>query len=261
MKLPPITKTQHTILSLIYRYRFMERQHIQTYLGHKDKRRVSSWLKDLREKHYLEWVYDPNDFVERIKPADYYLGINGIRYLQATGEYPASELRKRYRDADRSAGFRARCVLLVEVCIDLMAASDEMARYACLTPTEYAYETSAYYFLQELGPHLCFTKHEGATSTNYLLEVFDATLPRYRFRKRLKDYLIFLAEGEWESERDDAPPTILFVCPTTADLIYAKRRIRWLLESEWETEDIHFRLTTTDKLKQQGIIGEIWESV
>ncbi len=134
--------------------------------------------------------------------ADYYLGINGIRYLQTTGEYPSVELRKRYRDVDRSAGFRIQCILLVEVCIELSAESSENVRYVVLTPTEYAHEDSEYHFLKDLEPSLCFTKHEGTTSTNYLLEVFDTTLPRYRVRKRLKDYLTFLTEGEWESERD-----------------------------------------------------------
>ena len=56
--------------------------HIQKALNHKDKRRVQAWLKDLREKHYVEWIYS-TDFIEKTKPAIYYLGINGIRYLKS----------------------------------------------------------------------------------------------------------------------------------------------------------------------------------
>jgi hypothetical protein len=48
---------------------------------HKDKRRVLSWLKDLRDKNYVEWIYSM-DFMEKSKPAIYYVEISGVRYLK-----------------------------------------------------------------------------------------------------------------------------------------------------------------------------------
>ena len=81
MQLPKTTTKQQDILKLLYRYRFVDRIQIQVLMGHKDKRRIGAWLKDLREKHYIEWIYS-TDFAEKTKPAIYYLGINGIRLLR-----------------------------------------------------------------------------------------------------------------------------------------------------------------------------------
>ena len=55
-------------------------------MNHKYYKRINVSLKDLREKHYVEWIYSTH-FAEKTKPAVYYLGINGIRILKTTGDY------------------------------------------------------------------------------------------------------------------------------------------------------------------------------
>src|ERR1035437_7237643 len=104
MTQPPITIKQHEILKLLYHFRFVDRIQIQAFLHHKDKGRVSAWLKDLREKQYIEWIYS-TDFAEKTKPAIYYLGINSVRYLKALDEFPVEELRKRYKESTRKQIF------------------------------------------------------------------------------------------------------------------------------------------------------------
>ena len=76
-----ITTKQEDILQLLYVYRFLDRKQRQLAMNHTDKRRVLAWLKDLREKHYVEWIYS-TDFAEKTKPAIYYLSLNGVRYLK-----------------------------------------------------------------------------------------------------------------------------------------------------------------------------------
>ncbi len=58
MTLPIITAKQQDILKLLYRYRFVDRIQIQALMRHKDKRRIGAWLKDLRDKDYIECIYD-----------------------------------------------------------------------------------------------------------------------------------------------------------------------------------------------------------
>ncbi|HUD81633.1 MAG TPA: replication-relaxation family protein, partial [Patescibacteria group bacterium] len=120
MKLSPITAKQQDILKLLYKYRFLNRIQIQALMGHKDKRRSSRWLKDLREKNYIEWIYS-TDFTEKSKPAIYYLEIDGIRYLRTTDEYPPEELRKRYRESSRKPDFIARSTFIADCCLNLEA--------------------------------------------------------------------------------------------------------------------------------------------
>lgn len=256
--LPPLTTKQQTILTLLYKYRFLDRTQIQALLRHKDKRRVISWLKDLRDKQYVDWRYDATDFIAKAKPAIYHLSLNGIRYLREVGECPAEELRKRYKEPGRTHVFIDRCLLVADCCIALQAKSSEQLKYSCVLPADYADPDSAHHFLNDLKPHLYFTKQQGHETTNYLLENFELTLPRYQLRKRLKDYVDYLAH--WDEENGPTP-IALFVCATVADLLYVKRRVKKLLQEDWPDEGLQLRVTIFEKIKATGVASLIWEEV
>lgn len=310
MKLPKLTKKQQEILKLLYKFRFLNRIQIQALMGHKDPKTINLWLRDLRAKGYVEWIYSTH-FAEKTKPAIYYLELNGIRQLRtltisylATDDsgieieetepaYPLEELRKRYKEPTRSQTFIDHCLLIADCCIALEkenaannVKSDDMndgeqqrkvtVRYYYQTEASYLLERSYYHFILDseiIRPSLMFCKDalekdskQGNTLESYLLEVFDVTLPRYRMKKRLSDYVQFLDEEgtDWqELTETEKPPVTLFVCPRTTDLIYAKRRMRGLLSETWEREDEErpcVRFTTIEKLKQNGLLDErIWE--
>lgn len=249
---PPLTAKQQEILKLIYRYRFLNRIQIQALLKHKDKKRILSWLKDLREKQCVNWHYDPNDFIAKSRPGIYYLDLNGIRYLRSLNTFSNEELRKRYKEPNRSQQFIDKSLLIADCCITLLVSNKE----------SYDFDLEADTSINSTGnlrPHLSFIKQHAGAVTNYLLEIFDVTLPRHQLRRRLKNYVDHLVNEDWKDHLDTAP-IILLVCPTTAELIYAKRRIRMLLEDE-SAEGYAIRVTTTEKLRGQGITSLIWEEV
>lgn len=266
-------------------------------MGHKDPKTINLWLRDLRAKGYVEWIYSTH-FAEKTKPAVYYLGLNGVRHLRAltrTGEdeagkaivlpaYPPEELRKRYKEPTRSQTYIDRCILIAECCITLERANtkneaeDKKLRFYYQTEADYPLDRSYYHFILEselVQPSLVFCKDklddegkEEATLASYLLEVFDSTLPRFRMKKRLGDYVRYLDEegSEWQEQTNtEKLPTILLVCPRTTDLIYAKRRTRKLIADAWEWKDEdearpRIAFTTAEKLKQSDMFdGEIWE--
>jgi len=265
MKLPPITTKQQDMLKLLYRYRFANRIQLQEFMGHKNKRRIAEWLKDLREKHYIEWIYS-TDFAEKTKPAIYYLGLNGVRYLKTVDEYPLKEMRKRYRESSRSADFIAKSVLLAESCLSLAAKSKGKLTYSFVTQADYADADNKYHFLaEELKPDLCYERVEqtkqGTEVEDYLVVVFDATEPRHKVRKRLKDYVTYLDEGGWKRRFDGSELMVHIACPNVAELIYAKRRIRILLKDIGRDKRTHIRFTTVEELRLEGITGYIWEEV
>ena len=244
-------------------------------MGHKDYRRINAWLADLRDKHYVEWIYS-TDFLEKSKPGIYYLGLNGIRWLRENQDHPIEELRKRYRESTRSAGFVDHCILVADCCIAMDkkgAASSGNGKkninYIYATQADYADPDNGYHFLSEselIQPQLCYEKtidtRDDVVATTYLLEVLEATLPRYRVRKRLKNYIEYLEDGEWQDDTDENEPNpiVMFICPTVTDLIYCKRATKRLLEEKWD-EDIRMWFTTIEKVKADGFTGKIWEEV
>jgi hypothetical protein len=259
MTIPTITNKQQIIIRLLYQYRFLDRKQIQTLLQHKDKRRIITWLKDLRKKQYVEWIYDADDFAAKTKPAIYYIGLAGIRYLKKTGDYPTLELRKRYKESGRTQSYISRCLLIADCCIalDEKAKISEGLNYIYLTEADYSDLDSPYNpLLGELKPHLYFVKNDDGINTAYVMELFDALLPRYQVRKRLGEYLEYLRDREADTTNSIA----LLAFSSTADLLYAKRRLRLLLENDEENELI-IRLTIIDKIKKESVVSKIWEDV
>jgi len=291
MHLPKLTNKQAEILNLLYRYRFLNRVQIQALLSHKDYRRINAWLKDLTEKQYVKRIYSTH-FLEKTKPAIYYLGINGIRYLkqqtittddedegeQEVPKYPLTELRKRYREIDRSEAFRTRSILLADSCINLKQKTSQRLRYGVATQSDLANPRHGYHFLTEaegIKPNLCIIKHEytkveaaaknsSGKKTNYLLEAFDPGTPRYSVRYRIGKYIEYVSDDEWECGDNDPPPIILLVLPRVTDLIYAKRRAKKVIDDKyyWDDDDEerpHLRFTTLEQLQEHGITAKIWE--
>jgi hypothetical protein len=88
------------------------------------------------------------------------------------------------------------------------------------------------------------------------MELFDALLPRYQVRKRLGEYVEYLKD----QKTDTSNLVALLAFSSTADLLYAKRRLRLLLEDDEENELI-IRLTIMDKIRKESVVGKIWEEV
>lgn len=275
MKLPTITNKQQDILQLIYTYRFLKQKQVQQFLDHKDKRRSTRWLKDLKEKQYINWFYDPDT---RTEPAIYFLDVNGIRWLREQSSHPEEELRKRYKDGGRQPDFIARCLLLADCVLHLEARSrnpDDPVHYDYAIAADYFDQDNDYSFLlkaEDVRPDLVYTKEfsdaDGETdTTTYLAELIDPTTPSYMIRKKLKAYVSYLASGEWENTKPDTIasnelPTILIACPTLSEAIKVKRYTRNQLEETWDgtvPEEIKIRFSTAYNVRTQSITAKIWE--
>lgn len=275
MNLPKLTPKQQEIIKLLYRYRFITRKQIQSLLGHTDKRRVSAWLKELREQQFVSWFYGPTDPTERSTPAIYFLDINGIRFLRQTGEYAEADLRKRYKDAGRQQDFIDRCLLLADCAIHLEARNkDDDVSYAYALEADYTDPDSDFCMMGEsefVHPDLAFTKEaetdEEHVNQTYFVQFFDLTTPRYMVKKKLKGYVEYFDSEEpeeWQKQfSQDELPIILIACPTLAELIYAKRYAKKQFEEYelHEREDVRIRFATIQQVKRQGVTGLIWEDV
>lgn len=279
MQLPTITKKQQAIIQLLYRYRFLKQKQLQQFLRHQDKRRSSRWLKDLKDKQYIDWFYEPDNPATRTTPAMYFLDINGIRWLRENSNHPETELRKRYKDSTRQPDFMSRCLLIADCALQLEARSNDptdAVRYNYALSTDYFDLDNDYAFLLEteaIRPDLIYEKEmpgkdDKPIFTTSLVELIDPTTPDYMLRKKLKAYVSYLASDEWEQTkssaiRSDELPAILIACPTLADLIKAKRYTRKQLAETWDgeevPEEVKIRFSVLDTVRTRGVTAKIWE--
>jgi len=267
----PITQKQQEILTLLYKYRFLNRIQIQTFLNHKYHKRINDWLKDLNQKEYINRIYSTN-FGENTKPAIYYIGLNGIRYLKTQDDCLLEVLQKRYRDKDRSESFIDQCILIGGIVLQLKECAQKSKKegehelsYFVATATDIANPEYRFNFLSEIKPDLLIKSQKTKKSSKriksscFLFLILPPTLPRYSIRKRIKDIFSLYYGGDWEATEDLSFPTIMIICPTLSTLIYAKRLTRKLLEDEDNPEDLQIQFTTIEMVKKEGITGEIWE--
>ncbi|MCA9348327.1 replication-relaxation family protein, partial [Candidatus Saccharibacteria bacterium] len=208
-----------------------------------------------------KWQYDLNDFISKSKPAIYYLSLNGIRHLKSLDRYPNTELKKRYKDGTRSESFINQSILIADCCITLESSNTEHIIYNYVLEADYLDPNSTYHYLNDLGPSLYFTKtikdknSNDDTAVQYLLEIFNETTPRYKVKRKLEMYIELVEEDETNQQ------IVLLAFPSVSELLYAKRRVKLLSENLDEDTTSKIRFATTDKIKQVGVAGEIWEEV
>jgi hypothetical protein len=247
-----ITPKQQTILHLLYRYRFLDRSHIQHLLNHKDHKTIIQWLNDLTTKSYLVRTYSKT-FPNNTKPAVYSLNTRGIAFLSTQPNIDKLTLRKRYREHQRSAAFISTSLLLATLALKLHNHPTQTITVA----SDYASLPQASQ-LNQLVPDAFISKTENETTTYYCLEILSSKPTQ--IRRRIKQYLAWYASNEWEGETGTAFPTLLLASANLPDLIDTKRFIKTLL-SKLDEPDIQILTTTQPELVTHGLTGEIWEAV
>jgi len=94
-----------------------------------------------------------------------------------------------------------------------------------------------------------------------LLTIFDETLPRYRLRKRIRDFQEFYYSNDWENITNTPFPTLLFVFQTKEQMIYAKRYTKTLFDDD-KPDDLSINFAVSSDVQTNGsVTGEIWEEV
>ena len=109
-----VTPKQFEILLLLYRYRFLDRTHIQRLLNHKEPRRIKSWLKNLTERNIAGRIYS-RKLKENTKPAIYYLATKSRKILLGHPDTSEKVLKRVYREKMRSKKLVDHCLLVANI--------------------------------------------------------------------------------------------------------------------------------------------------
>ncbi len=236
---PKVTPKQLEILIYLYRFRFLNRSHIQQLLHHKDSKTINVWLKDLTDKNIIGRQYSTK-LKENTKPAIYYLIAKSRQII--TGESGVDEklLKKRiYREKTRSLRFIDHCLTLADFYLKLLNASDKERLYF-FTKTD----LSTHYYLPYNRPDAYIAKEKGKTIKRYFLDIVDEGTPRFILRKRIEQFIEYYDSNRWQEETGHPFPSILLLCPNEEMKAYLQKYISQKLEEEIQA-DIDFYLTIT----------------
>ena len=87
------------------------------------------------------------------------------------------------------------------------------------------------------------------------MEIIEDSSPRFALRKRVEQYCDYIDEGTFEEVTGHDFPTLLFICPSVASMIYMKKHIGRIYE-ETSLDQVDVYIAT----KEQAFTGK-WEKI
>ncbi len=239
-----ITNKQKEILLLLYRFRFLNRLHIQTLLNHKTPITINNWLKDLTEKQYIHRIFK-RSWTENSVPAKYYIAKYGIRFLKTQPNCKPEYLKKLYREKDRSQQFIDRCLFIADIYLrHIKDNSNNTPAHSFYTQSDYT-PTS---IIRDIHPDFVILTGKEDAQRFALYQLFPEGIPRYAVRKRIEQYMTFLTKGEGS----DLPASLSLIIQSEALYKYLLRHIQKILEDE--SINVPIYLATYDQVAQRGIV-------
>jgi DNA-binding HxlR family transcriptional regulator len=226
-------KQRHTdILLLLYRFRFLTRQHIQALLNHKNHRKVIQWLNELSKLGYI----DKREQSSVIESAVYSLSKLSRKYLKDNQliKHPA-QLDRVWREGSYTRAFQDKCVLVADIYLSLLQTGGAL-RFWSKTDL-YGIEglvkppPDAYFILK---------------TKRYFLDAFTVA-PGKVLRGRVQRYAEYFAGGEWQETAKAEFPEVILLCPSRPS---AKSLSRYIREEYSDEPDLHFFVSSDRTLKK-----------
>lgn len=244
------------ILFLIYRFRFLNRNQIQTLLNHKHHHRINIWLNQLTAEKYLKRYYSSKFAGE---PAYYSLGTAGRKYFKEQKDIKGikeSLLDRVWSEHDNSEQFKRNCMLLADIHLSLTKLTSEAnAKLGFYTKVDlYGMK---YMVIPEPSGYFSIEDSKGVTK-RYFLDIFDYFNPKDHY-KRIGKYFYYFEKGYWQNNTDKPFPEIIFVCSNKASKSFFEKTIRGRLEEK--DLDMHFYLSTWKEVRQQGMTKQVLHKV
>ena len=261
--LSTITNKQKEIISLIYRYRYLNRTHIQTLLSHKSPTLINQWLKDLTEKQYLTRIYS-SKFGENTKPAIYHINTNGIRFLKYNHIIDIKQAQNLYHENLRSQVFQTHSLTLADFACNLFThAKKEIKKAELLTKSDLSEETEdeILLFLQELKPDAYYTYNGTGIPKAGFVEIIDEHIPTFVLRHKMRRYVKALNDIDWEVLNVEKFPSLIFILPTMKKLRSLQqviKRVRNEFDEDDTDEKLRCNLSLASDIQSKSLTDNIW---
>ncbi len=255
MKLKP---RQEEILIYLYRFRFLNRTQIQKLLCHKHFNRIIVWLNQLNTYGYIRKYYNPKTVTIA---AIYSLDSMGRKYLLEKSKEEGSRiqpelLNRIWREHTLSEQFRIHCLFLADIYLSL---SDLVTQNKAVLYFFTKTDLHGHDYLPDPRPDAYFAIKEAKRKTKrYFLDIFDPLPPRMILRRRVKQYVDYFDENDWQEATNHPFPQIILISPDERTKRYLNRYIKTKMEY---TSDIEFYLSTWEPIRTKGMKKEVFEKV
>jgi hypothetical protein len=246
---------QTEILTLLYRFRFLNRLQIQTLLNHKSKSRILTWLNELITEQYIKQYFD-KQIAASISV--YSLGPMGRKYLKQNADtlkINLALLDRIRREKSLSLTFRNHCLFLADIYLSLIQLTVKTkAKLHLYTATDLSVIED---FIKP-SPDLYFAIVEANGSTKrFFLDVLNDGAPKV-MRSRVRRYVNYFKSDEWQSNTDKPFPEIILVCPNDR----LKHHLFFYIQKQLIDEpDMNFYLSTRDQIKFKGVCIDVLQKV
>lgn len=249
-----ITPKQLEILKLIYSFRFLNRIHLQKFLNHKDHRRINTWLKDLTEKEIINRIFSA-DFNKRQIPAIYYLATKSKKILQKENDINPDLLKRIYNEKLRSDKFINHSLFIADLYFHFSNALDqEKQSLKFLTPTD----LRSIPFLPSPLPDAYLSIKFKKENKRYFLDLLD-NKPMFAIRNRVKQYVNYYDDQDWQENTNYPFPKILLICPS---IRVQKSLFKFIAKITYEEDSpIKFFLALQEEIQKNGINNQTWHSI
>src|SRR3989339_445577 len=251
MTIIKITNKQTEILSLLFKFRFLNRKQIQTMLSHKYPSRIFNWLDKLTQNEYLNCSYQKNF---QTLPAIYSLGKNGRKYLKKNIK-AEKKLERSRKEAKCSKEFINHCLFIGDIYLSLKAFAKSKG-----SKLKFYTKTDLYGMEHLITPHPdAYFAIEDKTGNikRYFLEIPADNLRPNILRRRVKGYLNYYSSDEWQDNTSKPFPEIIIICPNER----IKNHLYYVLKSRLDVNEPKFYLATKPTVQNKGFGPDVLEEV
>ena len=180
MKLPKITKKQKYILYLLYKFRFIHTNQFYKLLKHKDPTRTQKWLKDLKDKGYIQIPEEKKTYKDWSSPYIYHITTTARHELKKNQDCDLQVLTRVYKEKKRSEAFIRKCLATVNLYLFFLSKKRVTDELLFFTESElYVYD-----FFPETRPTSYIAIKTDNITQRYFLEWFDYYIPAGVLRDR-----------------------------------------------------------------------------
>lgn len=254
--LPKITNNQIKIIKEIYKFRFINTNQFQKFFNHKDPTTITRWLKDLKEKGYINTDYKRTDIAENRRPARYFLAPLGRRFLKGQKGFDIKVLKKVYKEKNRKPVFKNHCEEIVDMYLFLRFQKGKNEELKFFTDSNLA----KYTYFPETEFDAYIVMEENNKIRRFLLHIFKESDPTWLPRQKIRDYIKYFNDNTWQENTDNSPfPALLFVLPTDSFKFHIFKYGKAVLQKAI-TVDIQLFVETKQALKT-GDPKKLWQKV